>query len=249
MSKVALITGCAGGIGKATAELFLENGYKVYGLDLFENPEVIGWDILKTDVSSEEQVIKAFSIISPFTDHIDVLVNNAAISTPGRLVETTPLQWDKVLNTNLKSVYLMTKSAYPLLKSSESGAIVNVGSVHAVGTSSGMAAYAASKGGVVALTRAMALEMAEDNIRVNCVLPGAVDTPMLRVGCARDDLGENNLEDNMAQLAENTPLRKIGAPEEIAQSILFLGMSERSSFITGQTLVADGGALARLSTE
>ena len=149
---------------------------------------------------------------------------------------------DGVLSANLRSVYIMSKYAHPQLKLGE-GVIVNVSSVHAIATSESMAAYAASKGAVLALTRAMALELAPDGIRVNALLPGAVDTPMLRAGLARwPDIGVN-------QLASRIPLGRIGKPDEIAQAALFLSDNERASFITGQALVVDGGATARLGTE
>ena len=145
-----------------------------------------------------------------------------------------------MLSANLRSVYLMSKYAHPLLRRG-AGAIVNLSSVHAIATSEKVAAYAASKGAVLALTRAMALELAQDGIRVNALLPGAVDTPMLRTGIKS--------EIEIDGLARRTPLGRIGQPEEIAQAALFLADDERSSFITGQALVVDGGATARLGTE
>jgi len=121
---------------------------------------------------------------SQFTSTLDVLVNNAGFQVTKPLIETTVEEWDMVMTSNLRSVFLGAKLAYPLLKAN-GGAIVNVSSVHAVATSANIAAYAASKGGLLALTRAMAIEFAPDKIRVNAVLPGAVDTPMLRAGFHR----------------------------------------------------------------
>ena len=126
--------------------------------------------------------------------------------------------------------------------------MVNIGSVHAISTSRNIAAYASSKGGLAALTRAAALELGPA-IRVNSVLPGAVDTPMLRAGLNRAHLSSVTTSELMEQLAQRTVLRRIADPAEIAQSILFLADSERSSFITGQSIVVDGGAIAKLSTE
>jgi NAD(P)-dependent dehydrogenase (short-subunit alcohol dehydrogenase family) len=151
--------------------------------------------------------------------------------------------------SNLRSVFLSAKLAYPLLKARGGGAIVNVSSVHAVATSKDIAAYAASKGGMLALTRAMAIEFAPVNVRVNAILPGAVDTPMLRAGMNRDHAGSGTLEDRLENLARNTVSGKIGKPEEIAQSIFFLADESQSAFMTGQALIVDGGATARLSTE
>ena len=116
-------------------------------------------------------------------------------------------------------------------------------------TSRDIAAYAASKGGLVALTRAMALELAADSIRVNAVLPGAVDTPMLHAGLARDHVAGGTVQERMSELGKRTVMGRVGRPEEIAQAILFLADGQRSSFVTGQTLIVDGGATARLSTE
>jgi glucose 1-dehydrogenase len=126
---------------------------------------------------------------------------------------------------------------------------VNVSSVHAVATSADIAAYAASKGASQALTRAMALEFARDGIRVNAILPGAVDTPMLHAGLMRGHVQGASVEERMADLGRRTVMGRVGKPEEIARAILFLADSEQSSFMTGQSMIVDGGATARLSTE
>jgi len=154
-----------------------------------------------------------------------------------------------VMASNLRSVFVGVKLAYPLLKAAGGGAIVNVSSVHAVATSTNIAAYAASKGGLLALTRALAIEFAPDNIRVNAILPGAVDTPMLRSGLSRGHLGGESVVDRLDNLARKTVNGRIGKPEEIARSILFLADDHQSSFMTGQAMIVDGGATARLSTE
>jgi NAD(P)-dependent dehydrogenase (short-subunit alcohol dehydrogenase family) len=152
------------------------------------------------------------------------------------------------MTANLKSVFMGVKLFYPLLKA-RGGAVVNVSSVHAVATSKNIAAYAASKGGLLALTRAMAIEFAADNIRANAILPGAVDTQMLRAGLSRDHAGSGTIEARLENLARNTVSGKVGTPEEIAHAIYFLADGEQSSFMTGQALIVDGGATARLSTE
>lgn len=153
-----------------------------------------------------------------------------------------------MMAANLRAAYLTSKVAYRWLEEAK-GAIVNVSSVHAVATSVKIAGYAATKGGLLALTRAMALEFSKDGIRVNAVLPGAVDTEMLREGLARGHLEDGSLEDQLAALGARTPLGRVGEPREIARAILFLADPEQSSFITGQSLIVDGGATARLSTE
>jgi len=150
---------------------------------------------------------------------------------------------------NLRSVFLGAKLAYPLLVAAGGGAIVNVSSVHAVATSRNIASYAASKGGLLALTRAMAIEFAPDHIRVNAILPGAVDTPMLRAGFDRGHLSGGTVQDRLENLAQKTVIGRVGQPEEIAHAIFFLADSIQSSFMTGQALIVDGGATARLSTE
>ncbi|MDO8755759.1 MAG: SDR family oxidoreductase, partial [Anaerolineales bacterium] len=134
-------------------------------------------------------------------------------------------------------------------KADKGGAVVNVSSVHAVQTSANIAAYAASKGGLLALTRAMAIEFAPDHIRVNAILPGAVDTPMLRAGLGRGHLGQGDMQERLDNLARRTVIGRVGRPEEIAHAIYFLADHEQSSFMTGQSMIVDGGATARLSTE
>jgi len=249
MTRTAVVTGSSGGIGTAIVHEFLKVGYQVFCLDIKEAPVAKGSIFIETDVSSEHAVSEAITQISSSINHLDVLVNNAGIALTSRLVDTSSDQWDKIMAVNLKSVYLVTRASYHLLKHSENASIINVSSVHAVATSDSIAAYAASKGGLTALTRAMALEMSEDRIRVNCILPGAVDTPMLRNGSSRDHLDGKSVEESITRIAEKTPVRRIGEPVEIAKSVLFLASPESSSFITGQTLIVDGGALARLSTE
>ena len=161
-----------------------------------------------------------------------------------KIFETEAADWDRQMNVNLKAIYQNTKLGYDLLKKSR-GAIVNVSSVHAFATSAGIGAYAASKGAVLAFTRAAAIDLAPDNIRVNAVLPGAVDTAMLSEGLNRGD----DPKAALSNLEQRTIMGRVGRPEEIAQAILFLADEDRSSFITGQNLIVDGGALARLSTE
>lgn len=154
-----------------------------------------------------------------------------------------------VMATNLRAVFLSAQLAYPLLMAAGGGAFVNVSSVHAVQTSANIAAYAASKGGILALTRAMAIEFAKDNIRVNAILPGAVDTPMLRAGLDRGHVSGPSMSERLDNLARKTVNGRIGTPEEIAHAIYFLADDTQSSFMTGQALIVDGGATARLSTE
>jgi NAD(P)-dependent dehydrogenase (short-subunit alcohol dehydrogenase family) len=180
---------------------------------------------------------------------LDALVNNAAVQIAKPLLETSVEEWDAVMVSNLRAVFLAVKLAHPLMRTSGRGAIVNVSSVHAVATSAHIASYAASKGGLLALSRAMAIEFAPDQIRVNAILPGAVDTPMLRAGLSRGHVGKGSIPDRLENLASKTVIGRVGKPEEIAHAIYFLADETQSSFMTGQALIVDGGATARLSTE
>ncbi len=250
-SKSILITGAAGGIGRATVALFAERGWRVLGVDRapFGKGFPTNGLFIQADISRGEELEAIFAQARKFTSSLDALVNNAALQIAKPLMETTVEEWDAVMAANLRSVFLGAKLAYPLLKAHGGGAIVNVSSVHAIQTSANIAAYAASKGGLLALTRAMAIEFAADAIRVNAILPGAVDTPMLRAGLDRGHVGGGNVQERLDNLARKTVSGKVGKPEEIAHAIYFLADNEQSSFMTGQALVVDGGATARLSTE
>jgi len=250
-SRILLITGAAGGIGRATVKVFADEGWKVIGVDRAPKFEAFPENgiYIQSDISLPERLEVIFSQVSGFTESLDAVVHNAAIQIGKPLMETTVEEWDMVMASNLRSVFLGVKLAYPLLKARGGGAIVNVSSVHAVATSAGIASYAASKGGLLSLTRAMAIEFAPDDIRVNAVLPGAVDTPMLRASFERGIAGDGDVMVRLDNLARKTVNGRVGQPEEIARSIYFLADNKQSSFMTGQALIVDGGATARLSTE
>ena len=234
MSRVVVVTGAAGGVGSATCELLEERGWHVVGLD---RRPLTSSRSLEVDIADTDALVAALRSLG----RVDALVNNAAVQHFKPLLETTIEEWDSVHAQNLRGAFVCMKALHDKLAESR-GAVVNVSSVHAVATSKSIAAYAASKGGLVALTRAAALEFAADGIRVNAVLPGAVDTPALRQGFARRADAEQTL-------IARTPLKRLGQPSDIAEAIEFLIDPERSGFVTGQTFVIDGGALARLSTE
>jgi Dehydrogenases with different specificities (related to short-chain alcohol dehydrogenases) len=248
--RVVLITGAAGGIGQAAVYYFSARGWRVIGVDRKDRPADFPAEglYLQTDIALPENLEMIFREAANFTPKLDALVNNAAYQIAKPLVETTVEEWDLVMACNLRPAFLGAKLGHALLKAA-GGAIVNVSSVHAVATSASIAAYAASKGGVLALTRAEAIEFAPDNIRVNAVLPGAVDTPMLRAGFKRGHLAAGSEEEQLAALARKTVNGRVAKPHEIASVIYFLADNTQSSFMTGQAVVVDGGATARLSTE
>jgi NAD(P)-dependent dehydrogenase (short-subunit alcohol dehydrogenase family) len=206
----------------------------VVGLDR-RTPTRDEW--IQVDVGDADALVAALTDLQ----RVDGLVNNAAVQHLKTLSETSVKEWDAVSAQNLRAPFVAMKALRSRLAVTH-GAVVNVSSVHAVATSASIAAYAASKGGLVALTRAAALEFAEVGVRVNAVLPGAIDTPALRKRFGRR-------RDAEACLVARTPLKRIGNPQEVADAIVFLLDGQRSSFVTGQTLVVDGGVLARLSTE
>ena len=245
MTRVAVITGAAGGIGRACVVAFMEAGWDVAAIDRLGRPGGAPgqwWGRFDIAVRSGGQRLRAF-----FAEvgRVDALVNNAAVQLSKPLIETTDAEWATVFGTNAAAPFVAIREAVPYLQAT-GGSIVNVASVHALATSHGIAAYATSKGALVALTRAAAMELGPSGVRVNAVLPGAVDTPMLRIDAAARGGGDRN---RIAAIARRTPLGRIGRPEEIASAVVFLADNERSSFVTGQTLVVDGGVLARLASD
>jgi NAD(P)-dependent dehydrogenase (short-subunit alcohol dehydrogenase family) len=242
LKRIVLITGAAGGIGSSTVKLFHEKNWQVIGVDRAQFKGAFPPDgvFIQADISDPTQLAKIYEQVNQFTETLDAVVNNAAYQVVKPLLQTSVEEWDAVMASNLRSVFLGAKLSYPLLKNHGGGAIVNVSSVHAVATSANVGSYAASKGGLLALTRSMAIEFAPDNIRVNAILPGAVDTPMLSA-----HLDQERLEN----LARKTVIGRIGKPVELAHAIYFLADEEQSSFMTGQSILVDGGATAKLSTE
>ena len=249
--RTVLITGAAGGIGRATVKLFASSGWRVIGVDRapFGEPFPEDGVYIQFDISIGGNLESIFEQAHAYTGALNALVNNAAVQIAKPLLQTSVEEWDAVMASNLRSVFLSAKLAHPLFKAAGGGAIVNVSSVHAVATSANIAAYAASKGGLLALTRAMAIEFAPDNIRVNAILPGAVDTPMLRAGMNRGHVSGGDIQTRLDNLARKTVNGRIGQPGEIAHAIYFLADEIQSSFMTGQAMIVDGGATARLSTE
>jgi len=246
LTRSVLITGVSQGIGLATAVVFQRDGWTVVGVDRRDpSDEVVLDGFLQLDLSAPDAAERLGGFVASLGG-LNVLVNNAAIQLASRMTDMSMADWDLVIATNVRSAFIASKVASAALRAA-SGAIVNVSSVHAVATSAGVAAYATSKGALAAFTRAAAVELAPD-VRVNAVLPGAIDTEMLQSGLGRRH-GDSDLDAATKALAARTPLGRIGRPEDVGEAILFLADGRRSSFITGQTLVVDGGALAHLSTE
>lgn len=247
--KVALITGGASGIGRATALLFAREGAAVSVVDL---EKAGGQAVAQTIVDGGGRAILVASDVTQIGDceravgrtaselgGLDILFNNAGVIKRATVVETTEEQWDRVLAVNVKSIFLLSKCAIPIMVESGGGVIINTASGWGLVGGRRAAAYCASKGAVVLLTKAMALDHGGENIRVNCICPGDTDTPMLRNEAVQ--LGEC-VEQFLTGAAER-PLGRIGRPEDIAQAALYLA-SEESSFVTGASLVVDGGGLA-----
>lgn len=234
MSRVAVVTGAARGIGAAVCDRLEADGWEVVGID---REPIDRRGALRVDLADGAAIASALSGLP----RVDGLVNNAAHQLSKPLLETSAEEWDAIFAINLRAPFLCLRSVARQLIAAR-GAVVNVTSVHADATSLSRSAYAASKGGLAAFTRGAALELAPHGVRVNAVAPGAVNTPALRDGLDDSPGAEQSL-------LGRTPLRRIGRPEEIAQAVAFLLDGERSGFMTGQSIVLDGGALARLSTE
>jgi NAD(P)-dependent dehydrogenase (short-subunit alcohol dehydrogenase family) len=249
--RSVVITGAAGGVGRACVEHFHAQGWAVLAVDL-RQPEptfAAGVKSFQADISiAAEAEALCDQLAAELGGGLAALVNNAAVQITKPLSETTPDEWDAVHAVNLRAPFLLAKGLYPHLVKAK-GAVVNISSVHAMATSAEIGAYASTKGGLLALTRSMAIEFGKDGVRANVVLPGATDTPMLSSGLSRGHVSGKDLAARKADLANKILLKRLAAPEEIAKVIYFLADGEQSSYITGQSLVADGGALARLSTE
>ncbi|MBD3272637.1 MAG: SDR family oxidoreductase, partial [Elusimicrobia bacterium] len=236
------------GIGLATCQKFKEKGWYVIGAARRRMKSKSPFSrYIMTDMADITSVKRLAADIISSEKGLDVIVNNAACQICKPLLNTTVDDWNMVHTVNVVSPLVLAQSLYSLLK--KHGVIVNIASVHAIATSPHIGAYASSKGALVALTRSMAIEFASDNIRVNAVLPGAVDTPMLRDGLQRGHIKGKTIKHLLAGLGRHHIMGRVGAPEEIADVIYFCADNAQSSFMTGQTIIVDGGALCKLSTE
>ena len=247
--KRVLITGGASGIGRATALLFAREGAAVSIVDLDEaGGQAVAHEIVneggraifvRCDVSQTADCQRAVRQTVEALGGLDILFNNAGIIRRASVLETSEEEWDRVMAVNVKSVFLLSKHAIPVMAQAGGGVIINTASGWGLVGGRKAAAYCASKGAVVLLTKAMALDHGGQNIRVNALCPGDTDTPMLRHEARQ--LGESD-ERFLAEAAQR-PLQRIGRPEDIAQAALYLA-SDASAFVTGTALVVDGGGLA-----
>jgi NAD(P)-dependent dehydrogenase (short-subunit alcohol dehydrogenase family) len=249
-NKVAIITGAGGGQGRAAAVLFGKEGAKIVASDWNTQSgeetaalvRAAGGDAIHigADVSASPDVRRLIDGALSAYGHIDVLYNNAGVGysstlSMGDILKTPEEDWDRVLAINLKSVFLTCKYAIPVLKTG-GGAIINTSSVAALVGERNAHAYTASKGGMISLSRALAVEFGPGDVRVNCICPGVIDTPMVEpvVGPLKDPSRPFRL----------SPIRRLGTPDDIAYCALYLA-SDESSFVTGAVFVIDGGLTAR----
>jgi NAD(P)-dependent dehydrogenase (short-subunit alcohol dehydrogenase family) len=251
--KVAAITGAAGGQGQAAARLFAQEGARLVVTDIDkEGAEKTAEQIrdaggeaiaLRTDVSREEEVAEMIRVTVDEFGTLDVLLNNAGVGysatdrlTMASVVDTPEEDWDSILAINLKSVAMGCKHAIPVMVENGGGAIVNNASINALVGLSGADAYTAAKGGIVALTRVLAVDWGPSGVRVNCICPGGVETPMIAPVLEEEQV--------LGFMRESTPLGRLARPEETAQVALFLA-SDEASYVNGAIVPVDGGWTAR----
>ena len=243
--KVAIITGGASGIGKATAILFAEHGAKIAVADIDENganqtlaaihdagKEAI---YVQTDVTISDNTERMVAETVSRYGKLDILLSSAGIAMRLPVADLSETDWHRCLDVNLTGVYLCAKAAIPAMRMNGGGSIINLSSIYGLVGADVRAAYVASKGGVTNLTRGMALDYAEENIRVNCICPGFVETPLVA--------GVVKTPQEYRNLADRHPMRRLAQPEEIAYGALYLA-SDESAFVTGIALPIDGGYTA-----
>lgn len=238
--KTVLITGASGGIGSCAAALFAKNGYNVFiqynknekaALELCEKikSEGVGVYVCRADITNEEDVRRMVSLCEYKFGSLDVLINNAGISEFAVLENITSEMWDRMMNVNVKGMFLLTRAALPLLRESR-GKIINVSSMWGIAGASCEVHYSSSKAAVIGFTKALAKEEAPSGVTVNCIAPGFIET----------DMNASLSEDAVNEIIEKTPLGRTGTPYDVASVMLFLS-SDGADFITGQTLCVDGG--------
>jgi NAD(P)-dependent dehydrogenase (short-subunit alcohol dehydrogenase family) len=244
--RVALVTGGASGIGKATAELFAREGarvtvadYSADGRDTVQAIKNAGGEAIfvPVDVSDSGQVAKMVEAALQAYGRIDILFNGAGVLYYGTVLETDEQAWNRVISINLTGTYLCCRAVLPHMIRQGSGSIINVAStVGAHDACANAVAYVTSKGGVTLFTKAMAIDHAKQGVRVNALVPGATDTPMIRKALTPEAL---------EALAASHPIGRLGRPEELAKAVLFLA-SDDASFVTGTAMYVDGGQTAKI---
>ena len=242
--KAVLVSGGSSGIGRATVQRFLEEGARVVfcGIDADEVRDVVAElaplgsvDGLACDVSVQDDVTRLVAEAERVLGTIDVLINNAGIARRDPFLDIAPEQWDRVLHVNLRGMFLVAQAVARRMVAQSGGVIVNMASTNALGGEEGLAHYNASKGGVLQLTKTMAVELGRHGIRVNCLCPGFITTPLNAA------MGDRAFVE--AYERDKIPLGRSGTPEEVAAAYAFLA-SDDASFIHGEALVIDGGQLA-----
>ncbi|MCE2518974.1 MAG: SDR family oxidoreductase [Alphaproteobacteria bacterium] len=245
--KTVIVTGARSGIGFATTQRFAADGATVIMADVRDASEEAaqlaeaGNDVrfVRTDVSREAEVQALIDGVVSRNGEVDILVNNAGIVLARTVPDTTLEEWDRLLDVNLKGAFLCCRAVIPLMRQRRRGVIVNVASEQGLVGAATNAAYTATKGGIIQLTKSMAIDHGQDGIRINCVAPGPVKTPLF-------DTFVEGVEDPQAELRgflDATILKRLGRPEEIANVIAFLA-SDESSYMTGSVVVVDGGLTA-----
>ncbi|MGA8043994.1 MAG: SDR family oxidoreductase [Terracidiphilus sp.] len=247
--KVAIVTGAASGIGRASAIAFAKEGAQVVvadrnadgGAETVAAIEAAGGiaHFAHVDLAKEDDIRQMIDDAIARWGRIDVLFNNAGVVLVRSIEQMTEDEWDRVMSINVKAAFLATKHVVPIMRRNGGGTILNTGSIASFTGQVGTPAYSASKGAIALLTKSLALDLGRDNIRVNCICPGITDTPMLREHLGRGEVGESRIRARLSRV----PLGTILSSEDVARAALYL-VSEDSAGITGVLHVVDGGLLA-----
>ena len=245
-NKVMIVSGGASGLGLAAAIKFANNDYNIVIIDIDEEKGKAAENEIKSmgrdavfcfcDISNKEQVQNAAKVTKEKFGRADVLINNAGLEVRGSILQCEEEDWNRLYDINLKGIYYMSNAFVPLMRVNGKGAVVNTGSILGYRAVGERAAYSSSKGAIDTLTRSMAFDLAEENIRVNCVAPGAIDTPLLR-GSINDS---PNPEETERFLGSKSVFNRMGTSEEVANVMYFMA-SDEASFVTGATYFVDGG--------